>query len=85
MFSRTGSEPKSAAMVGKAVVTTVESSICMSSAQPTIKGNIRSGLAVCTGGVEAGCEPLGPDGAVDIAAILGGQSTNHQGAGSTVH
>jgi hypothetical protein len=72
-------------MVGRPDVTTVESSICMSSAQATIKGNIRSGLAVFSGGVEAGGGRFSPVGAVDIAAILGGQSVGNQGSGSTVH
>ncbi len=57
----------------------------MSSAQPTIKGNIRSGLAVFSGGAEAGGGRFSPEGAVDIAAILGGQGAGNQGSGSTVH
>lgn len=57
----------------------------MSNAQPTIKGNIRSGLAVFSGGAEAGGGRFSPEGAVDIAAILGGQGAGNQGSGSTVH
>jgi hypothetical protein len=57
----------------------------MSSAQPTINGSIRSGFAVSFGEGKAGCGRFSPDGAIDIAAILGGQGTNHQGSGSTVH
>ena len=41
MFRLTGSESSARAMVGRAVVTTVESSICIKSAQPTIKGRTR--------------------------------------------
>ncbi len=41
-FSRTGVEPRAAAMAGRAVATTVESSICMKSAQPTMKGIMRA-------------------------------------------
>ena len=51
----------------------------MSSAQPTIKGSIRSGLAVFLGRGGAGGEGISPGGAVDIAVILGGQGTDRQG------
>ena len=49
-FSRTGVESRPA-MAGRAVATTVASSICMKSAQPTMKGIIR---ARCASGVEGG-------------------------------
>ena len=39
-------------MAGRAVATTVASSICMKSAQPTMKGIIRA--ARCASGVEGG-------------------------------
>ena len=51
-FSRTGVESRARAMAGRAVATTVASSICMKSAQPTMKGIIRA--ARCASGVEGG-------------------------------
>ena len=70
IFKRTGSAPRSTAIVGKAVVTTVESSICISRAQPTIKGSIRSGLAGFGGGAQAFSGWLNPGGVIDILAVL---------------
>ena len=40
---------------------------------------MRSGLAVFFEGGGAGCEGVSPEGAVDIAVILGGQGTDRQG------
>ena len=69
IFSRTGSAPRSAAIVGRAVVTTVESSICINSAHPTIKGSIRSDLTGCWGRLGGGVGAFGPGESVDILAI----------------
>ena len=52
MFMLTGSVPSEAAMAGMAVVTTVESSICMKRAQPTNSGNTR--LPECLGAEVSG-------------------------------
>jgi len=52
MFMLTGSVPSEAAMAGMAVVTTVESSICMNRAQPTSRGNTR--LPDCLGAEGSG-------------------------------
>lgn len=51
----------------------------MSSAQPTIKGSIRSGLAVFFGCGGAGGEGFSPEKAVDIAVVLGGQGPEYKG------
>lgn len=54
--------PKSSAMVGRAVATTVESSICMNSAQPTMKGIIRISRDEAAGGTGMRCWDSGMDG-----------------------
>ncbi|GAB3346285.1 hypothetical protein GCM10027565_52290 [Bordetella tumulicola] len=69
-FSRTGVEFSACAMAGNAVATTVESSICINSAHPTMKGIIRAARAVS--GAEEGGEVVLVD--------SGGMSTEGGGA-----
>ncbi|CAM5213613.1 hypothetical protein CDEF62S_05600 [Castellaniella defragrans] len=57
MFMRTAVVAKSTAMDGSAVATTVESSICMNSAHPTMKGIIRCSRGGLGRAVEAASGP----------------------------
>ncbi|MNI31655.1 hypothetical protein D3C73_855420 [compost metagenome] len=66
-FSRTGVDPSARAMAGRAVATTVASSICMNSAQPTMKGIMRA--ARSASGFEGGA---GLAAATDSADMAGG-------------
>lgn len=74
-LSRTGVEPSAAAMAGRAVATTVESSICMNRAQPTMKGIMRAARAALGSvredeAAEAGSAGMGGRGGGDSAGRL---------------
>ncbi|GAB1829915.1 hypothetical protein MyNCGM683_08440 [Achromobacter xylosoxidans] len=69
-FSRTGVDPRARAMAGRAVATTVASSICMNSAQPTMKGIMRAARAAS--GVEGGAGLAAAADSADMAEEGGG-------------
>src|SRR5919205_3597895 len=60
MWRRTGSVPKLAAIVVSAVPRTVESTLCMKSAQATISAMIRSVVLIRLGGPCGGVPPACP-------------------------
>src|SRR5690606_25287550 len=80
MFMCTAVVPKSRAMAGRAVATTVESSICMNRAQPTIRGIIRRSRGEGAGpegeGSDIGWGWLRPS-AVNLGAIGHGDRLRH--------